>query len=157
MRSPTLISDAALDTVFRALADPTRRAMLRELGKGPRGATSFVAAARMSQPAVSKHLRMLREAGLIRSRAQGRVRLCELRPERLRSVQEWTETYLRFWEERLDAIEALVGENESSDRRGSRPHCSGTSDRVRAMTGKGREPKKRAASERRGTQDRSAR
>jgi DNA-binding transcriptional ArsR family regulator len=156
MRLCDSISDATLDTVFRALADPTRRAMLRELMSGPRGATSFAAGKRMSQPALSKHLRVLREAGLIRSRAQGRVRLCELRPERLRTVREWMETYLRFWEERLDAIEALVGEKEPSDRRGSRPQISGTSDRVRAMTRKGRGPKQRAASERRGTQDRSA-
>ena len=96
--------------VFRAVSDPTRRAILDRLAEGPAPATSLQAGFQMSQPAISQHLRVLREAGLVGVRRQGRYRHYHLRPEKLRAVHDWVETYRRFWDERLDALGQYLDE-----------------------------------------------
>ena len=90
---------------FELLADPTRRRLLDELRKGERSVGTLVERLRMSQPAVSKQLRVLREAGLASVRKDAQRRIYRLNPEGLREVDEWLEPYRAFWEARLDAME----------------------------------------------------
>jgi DNA-binding transcriptional ArsR family regulator len=108
----------SMNRVFAALADPTRRAILAELSRGERAATDLARAAprRMSQPAISKHLRVLREAGLIRKRVHGRNHWCLLRAEPLAGAAEWLDHYRGFWEGRLDALAAFF-ESEAARQR----------------------------------------
>jgi DNA-binding transcriptional ArsR family regulator len=96
-----------LDAVFHALADPTRRAMLRSLGSGERTVTELASPFRMSLAAASKHVKTLERAGLVRRTIQGRTHVCRLDPEPLATAQAWFRFYERFWNERLDALEAL--------------------------------------------------
>jgi len=93
-----------LTTTFAALADPTRRAILRRLARGQLSVTALAAPFAMSLPAVSKHLRVLERGGLIaRSRAAQR-RPCRLRARPLKEAADWLEGYRRFWEESLDRL-----------------------------------------------------
>jgi DNA-binding transcriptional ArsR family regulator len=107
-----------LDLAFGALADPTRRAILARLAEGDAGVLEVAAPFRMSQPAVSKHLKVLEAAGLISRHRDARRRLCRLEPQRLKEVAAWVGTYQQFWEasfERLDSyLETLQHEEKSS-------------------------------------------
>jgi DNA-binding transcriptional ArsR family regulator len=96
------------EAVFRAVSDPTRRAILSMLAEGERSAGDLHAPFAMSQPAVSRHLRVLREAGLVGERAAGRQRIYALRPEPLRSVADWVGHYERFWVDRLERFGAAL-------------------------------------------------
>jgi DNA-binding transcriptional ArsR family regulator len=87
--------------VFHAVADPTRRAMLDRLSKASCPVTDLAAGFAMSRPAVSKHLRVLREARLVDERREGRRRLYRLTPAGLREVAHWVEQYRGFWEVNL--------------------------------------------------------
>jgi DNA-binding transcriptional ArsR family regulator len=105
-----------LDTVFAALADPTRRAILARLARGdaPR-VTELAAPMPMSLNAVSKHLRVLEEAGLVRRTVAGREHRLALDAVPLRTAADYVEQYRAFWEERLDALERfLLGRKRSS-------------------------------------------
>ena len=90
---------------FELLADPTRRRLLDELRKGERSVGALVNRLKMSQPAVSKQLRVLREAGLASARKDAQRRIYRLNAEGLKEVDEWLAPYRAFWEERLDAME----------------------------------------------------
>ena len=90
---------------FEALAEPNRRRILDTLRDGERPAGELVAALAISQPGVSKHLRLLREAGLVQARADGQRRLYSLAPQRLAEVDAWLSPYRRFWADRLDRLE----------------------------------------------------
>jgi DNA-binding transcriptional ArsR family regulator len=91
--------------VFAAIADPTRRSvLLRLVGEGEKNVTALLEPYSMSQPAVSKHLRILRDAGLVRMRKQGRERLYGIDAQRLRQVHDWVSHFERYWDERLDAL-----------------------------------------------------
>ena len=90
---------------FEALAEPNRRRILDTLRDGERPAGELVAALAISQPGVSKHLRLLREAGLVQARADGQRRLYSLAPQRLAEVDAWLSPYRRFWADRLDGLE----------------------------------------------------
>ncbi len=90
---------------FELLADPTRRRLLDELRKGERSVGALVERLRMSQPAVSKQLRVLREAGLASVRKDAQRRIYRLNPDGLREVDEWLAPYRAFWEGRFDALE----------------------------------------------------
>ena len=92
-------------SAFQLLAEPARRQVLDELRAGDRSVGQLVTALAMSQPAVSKHLRVLREAGLATARVEGRRRIYRLRPGGLRELDEWLAPYRAFWNERLDALE----------------------------------------------------
>ncbi|MBY0310996.1 MAG: metalloregulator ArsR/SmtB family transcription factor [Phycisphaerales bacterium] len=94
--------------VFSALADPVRRTILEELGAGPRGATKLGERYGISQPAISRHVRVLREAGLIRTHVQGRNRWCVLHAAGMKDAAAWVERYRVFWEGQLDALEEFV-------------------------------------------------
>ncbi len=101
-------SPARLDAVFRALADPTRRAMLRDLAKAPRTIGELAAPFDISLAGASKHIQMLERAGLIQREVQGRVHTCRLDPRPLHAGAEWIRHYERFWNQKLDALEALL-------------------------------------------------
>jgi DNA-binding transcriptional ArsR family regulator len=92
------------DAVFRALADPTRRAMLDRLRGGEKTVSDLAEPFAMSQPAISQHLRVLSDAGVVTARAEGRQRLYRLRPAPLREAFDWFARYERFWEHKLDAL-----------------------------------------------------
>ena len=96
-----------LDSVFHALADPTRRAMLHSLAQGEHTVTELAEPFRMSLAAASKHVKTLERAGLVRRTVQGRTHLCRLDPEPLAEAQDWLRFYERFWNERLDNLAAL--------------------------------------------------
>ncbi|HEY1750790.1 MAG TPA: metalloregulator ArsR/SmtB family transcription factor [Caulobacteraceae bacterium] len=91
---------------FEAIAEPNRRQILDLLKGGERPAGDMVEALTISQPAVSKHLKLLREAGLVRVRADGQRRLYSLEPRELAAVETWLRPHLEFWRARLDALEA---------------------------------------------------
>jgi|SRR5215203_2173093 len=110
-------SSDSLDSVFHALADPTRRAMLASLAARERTVSELAEPFSMSLAAASKHVKTLERAGLVRRTVQGRTHICRLAPEPLVDVHEWLRFYERFWNERLDALEALLrSENERSER-----------------------------------------
>jgi DNA-binding transcriptional ArsR family regulator len=90
---------------FEALAEPNRRRILDLLRAAERPVGDLVGALAVSQPAVSKHLRVLREAGLVDVRTDGQRRIYRVRSEPLRAVDEWLEPYRRLWESRLDLLE----------------------------------------------------
>jgi DNA-binding transcriptional ArsR family regulator len=94
---------AAAD-VFLAIADPTRRRMLELLRDRERPAGELARSFRIAQPSVSQHLRVLREAGLVRTRRLGRKRLYEIRPRQLRIVVDWVAYFDKFWDQKLVAL-----------------------------------------------------
>ena len=91
--------------LFEVLAEPRRRSILDLLRESERSVTDLVDVLGVSQPAVSKHLRVLREAGLVAARSDAQRRLYRLRPDPLRAIDEWLEPYRRLWAASLDALE----------------------------------------------------
>ncbi|WP_309642815.1 metalloregulator ArsR/SmtB family transcription factor [Phenylobacterium sp.] len=103
-----LQDSSALDGVFHALADPTRRAMLRSLAGGERNIGELAAPFAMSFAAASKHVRVLEGAGLLRRRVQGRSHVCRIEAEPLAQATEWLTFYTAFWGAGLDRLEAAL-------------------------------------------------
>jgi DNA-binding transcriptional ArsR family regulator len=101
-------SIAQNETTFQALADPTRRAVLDLLRAGSQPAGRIASAFPVSRPAISKHLRLLRRAHLVREHREGRNRVYELNPEPLRAVDSWIEQYRVFWTASLNNLKAFV-------------------------------------------------
>ena len=100
----------APDLLFRTLADPTRRALFKRLCRdGEQTVGALTARAGVSQPAVSKHLGILRRAGLVRDRPQGRQIHYSATPDALAPLRDWTGEMTGFWESRLDDLEDLLG------------------------------------------------
>ena len=97
-------------SVFRAVADPTRREVLELLLERDRSVSELAQPFRMSQPAVSQHLRVLRKAGLVRVRKAGRRRLYRLDATPLREVYDWAEHFTRFWPGKLEALGRYLDE-----------------------------------------------
>ena len=93
-----------LDGVFQALADPTRRAIVARLVRGPATVSELAAPLTMSMPAVLQHLRVLQDSGVVRSTKTGRVRTCELEPSALRPAERWIVERRTEWERRLDRL-----------------------------------------------------
>ena len=94
-----------MESSFAILAEPNRRAILSFLLSSERSVGEIEDELRLSQPAVSKHLRVLRDAGFVESRIEAQRRLYRLRPEPLQEVDEWLEPFRRFWEKHVDALE----------------------------------------------------
>ena len=102
---------ATLDRVFQALADPSRRAMVERLSRGPASVSELAEPLPMSLPAVTQHLQVLEACGLVRSQKRGRVRTCQVRTETLRSAERWIEERRTAWEARLDRLGELLAED----------------------------------------------
>jgi DNA-binding transcriptional ArsR family regulator len=98
----------SLDRVFHALADPTRRAMLRNLAAGERNIGELAAPFSMSFAAASKHVKVLESAGLLRRKVAGRSHICRIEPSPLAAADRWLRYYQQFWTKRLDALDALL-------------------------------------------------
>jgi DNA-binding transcriptional ArsR family regulator len=98
------------DAVFRAVADPTRREILSLLRGGRQTVGEIAGNFRMSRPAVSKHLRILRSAGLVVARQEGTSSLCGLNADPLRAVEDWLQEYEAFWSESLQSLKQHVEE-----------------------------------------------
>ena len=104
-----------LSSTFAALADPTRRAILSRLAAGESSVTALAEPFAMSLPAVTKHLKVLERAGLITRTRKAQWRPCRLEAKRLREVSAWIEQYRRFWDERIDRLEAYLLKLEAND------------------------------------------
>ena len=102
-----------LDTIFRALADATRRQMLRELEQGERSVGQLAEPFDISLAAASKHIKALEAAGLIRREVQGRVHLCRLEAGPLASAREWLDHYERFWTNRLNLLDRVLRDDDA--------------------------------------------
>lgn len=116
-------ADARLDATFAALADPTRRAILARLASGEASVNQLAEPFAMSQPAISKHLKVLERAGLISTAVEGQRRPRRLEAQPLAEVNEWLERYRRIWEEHYQRLDALLEEMklEESPTKEARP------------------------------------
>lgn len=106
-----------LSTTFAALADPTRRAILARLATGERSVTELAEPFDMSLPAVTKHLKVLERAGLVRRGREAQWRPCRLEARPLREVSDWVEHYRRFWEQSLDRLDRYLKGLEGAAKR----------------------------------------
>jgi DNA-binding transcriptional ArsR family regulator len=107
-----------LDATFAALADPTRRAILARLAAGEATVMELAEPFPMSLPAVSKHLKVLREAGLVERGRQAQWRPCRLSAGPLKEVADWLEGYRRFWEESYDRLDEYLQEMKEKENHG---------------------------------------
>lgn len=108
MTQPRQSAAARKEATFRAIADASRRRLLDELAQGERTVNELCALFHTTQPAVSQHLRVLRDAGLVEHRQAGRYRYYRLDARPLREVYDWSGQYQRFWNAKLDALGALL-------------------------------------------------
>ena len=99
---------AALDRLFHALADPSRRAVVERLMRGPASVSDLAKPLAMALPSVLQHLKVLEDSGLIRSRKTGRVRTCEIEAAALSEAEQWLARQRAFWEARLDRLDAYL-------------------------------------------------
>jgi DNA-binding transcriptional ArsR family regulator len=109
---------ARLDRVFQSLADPTRRAVMERLSRGPASTLELARPFDMALPSFTQHLRKLEKCGLLRSRKTGRVRTYEIVPQPLKAVEDWITNRRRLWERRLDQLDAYLPtmkENKDAD------------------------------------------
>jgi DNA-binding transcriptional ArsR family regulator len=106
-----------LSTTFAALADPTRRAILARLATGECSVTELAEPFDMSLPAVSKHLRVLENAGLIARGREAQWRPCRIEAAPLRQVAEWTEQYRQIWEQHFDSLETYLQRLQAKERK----------------------------------------
>jgi DNA-binding transcriptional ArsR family regulator len=104
-----------LDRTFAALADPTRRRILEHLSRGDRCVTDLARPYSMSLPAVSKHLRVLEKAGLVRRRRRGRLHSLKLRAAPMKEAQAWINRYREFWEGSLDRFEDYLNQLQKKE------------------------------------------
>jgi DNA-binding transcriptional ArsR family regulator len=110
-----------LDSVFSALADPTRRAILARLTEGDANVAELAAPFSMSQPAVSRHLKVLEQAGLISRHRRATARLSHLEAEPLREATDWLAKYQAYWDESYERLEELVARLKSIRPQPTRP------------------------------------
>ena len=108
MRDQSVTYPSRQEATFQALADPTRRAVLDLLRRGSQPAGQIASAFPVSRPAISKHLRLLRRAHLVREHREGRNRVYQLNPEPLRAVDSWIEQYRVFWKASLNNLKSFV-------------------------------------------------
>jgi DNA-binding transcriptional ArsR family regulator len=102
------LSDTELDAAFTALADPTRRAIIARLADGEASVLELTGRFPMSQPAISKHLRVLETAGLISRRREAQRRPCRLEPGRLKDLADWVGSYREFWEASFSRLDEYL-------------------------------------------------
>src|SRR3954469_25825323 len=107
-----MAQDKRSDAVFRAIADPTRREILTLLRARPQTVGDLAGNFRMSRPAISKHLRLLRSAGLVVTRRDGAARVCGLNARPLRAVDDWLRDYETFWSETLQNLKNYMEKDQ---------------------------------------------
>ena len=105
-----------LSSIFAALADPTRRAILLRLAEGEASVTELAAPFEMSLPAVSKHLKVLEKAGLITRGREAQWRPCRLEAEPLREATDWLEIYRQFWDDRFDRLDDYLRDLQQKEK-----------------------------------------
>ena len=106
-----------LDQTFAALADSTRRAILAQLAHGESTVGELARPFKISRPAISKHLRVLERAGLVRRSRDGRLSRCGLDASPMRDAAEWVDEYRQFWESQLDALAHFLEQNEEEEKK----------------------------------------
>jgi len=106
----------SLDRTFAALADPTRRRIIEHLAKGDRCVTDLAKPYRMSLPAVSKHLRVLENAGLVSRERAGRVHQLKLEAKPMKDALQWIEEYRRFWEGNFDRLDEYLKQVQAKEK-----------------------------------------
>ena len=121
----------AISNTFSALADPTRRAILARLALGETSVTELAEPFEMSMPAVSKHLRVLENAGLVERGRQAQYRPVKLRAEPLREAAGWIEEYRRFWEESFDRLDAYLKRLQAEEDKGIKKRAPAKSSKER--------------------------
>lgn len=110
------MSPDQLSVTFAALADPTRRAILAHLAKGEASVSELAKPFEMSLPAISKHLKVLERAGLIKRSREAQWRPCQLKAESLKEAANWIEQYRQFWEQNLDRLEDYLQELQTKEK-----------------------------------------
>ncbi|MEM7333926.1 MAG: metalloregulator ArsR/SmtB family transcription factor [Chloroflexota bacterium] len=110
-----VIYNEKLDLIFGALADSTRRGMLAQLSKGETNISALARPYNISQPAISKHLRVLEKAGLIQRTKQGRDHIIRVNPEPAEQARDWIAYYAQFWNAQFNAVEAYLEENKQDE------------------------------------------
>lgn len=105
----------AVDSVFRALADPSRRAMVQRLAGRDLTVGELAEPLDMTLAGASKHVGVLEKAGVITREKRGRERVCSLQPHALFALRDWVATYAKFWDERLDALDAAIREEKGDE------------------------------------------
>ena len=114
--------NAQLDRVFHALSDPTRRAILSRLIRGPASVSELARPFSMAMPSLLQHLRVLESSRLIRTEKVGRVRTCEMQPTTLDAAEGWLARQRELWEGRLDRMEAYVSKLQGKERKHGKRH-----------------------------------
>jgi DNA-binding transcriptional ArsR family regulator len=104
----------SLDAAFKALADPTRRAVLERLGRGPIAMSELARPFDMALPSFAQHLEVLERSGLVASRKSGRVRTFRLVPRRMRQVEDWLSRRRELWETRLDQLDQFLTQDSEN-------------------------------------------
>ncbi|HWC70498.1 MAG TPA: metalloregulator ArsR/SmtB family transcription factor [Actinomycetota bacterium] len=121
------VAEVELDEVFGALADPTRRAILARLTEGDASVAELTAPFTVSQPAISRHLKVLERAGLISRSRKATVRLSHLEAEPLREATAWLAGYREYWEESYERLDALLAALQKSNRTDTNESSTGRS------------------------------
>ena len=106
----------SIESTFSALSDPTRRAVVQKLCKGPATVSQLAGGFSMALPSFVQHLNVLEQAGLLVSRKQGRVRTCQLNPVALDQAENWFAAHRRQWEDRLDRMEAHISKMKKGEK-----------------------------------------
>jgi len=117
MAAATLAAPDRVDGIFAALGDGTRRAIFRMVAEGPRTVSALAQALGVSLTAITQHLRVLQGCGLLHTRKEGRVRICEVDRQGLDALEDWIAFNRQMWERRFDALDAMLRE-EGEGKRG---------------------------------------
>jgi DNA-binding transcriptional ArsR family regulator len=116
--------------VFQAIADPTRREIIHLLANNSMNLNSVAENFDVSRPAISKHIKILTECGLIKIKPQGRERYCEAKLEKLNEVSEWVEHYRKFWTAKLDSLENYLNELQSKEKKKRKSKIKNTRKKI---------------------------
>ncbi len=114
----SVLDHRSVDSVFRALADPTRKAIVERLSRGPAAVSALAEPFDMSLTAIGQHIAVLEEAGLVQSQKIGRVRTCSLKPDAFAVLEQWINAHRLLVERRLDRLGALLDETYPPDKSG---------------------------------------
>jgi len=117
-----VVVDDRLGTTFAALSDPTRRAMIERLSRGPASVHGLTERFALSQQMISKHIAYLVRARIVIKRKRGRESICTLRPEAIKTVSDWAISYRQFWEESFDKLDVVVKQMKRAEARDDQKH-----------------------------------